>query len=208
MKCAVDLTNAEAFTKAFFRSAETKPSASGDRPATIWFQERMTDLANQACLHVQQKRDRSGDEWMRVDHVFVSPAKSYAEFPLVVVEHENGDLSSKSKRGEVPDGNEPGAFMEWAVWKALAMVAKLHVVVAYPWLHDRPSALRVIAEMVAGRTASLPPVPNALFLLGWWSRGWAARSLSEWDARELYVPYVPQSSANGRVELVEAHWAV
>lgn len=195
------LSEATTFTDAFFRRANAAPPpADGARPATAWFEGLMLALAKEHGLHCQNlKSDRPG-EWMKVDHVFVEQ-NTYAHFPIVVVEHENGDLGAASKRGVVPHGDERGTFIEWAAWKALTMQAKLHVLVAYPRKGDKVNALGVLSRMVEAYAMTYGIEPNVLFLLGWWDLG----PVRLWRAENLYVPYAPTKSADGKLRLDELH---
>jgi len=186
-----ELWKPETFRSQFFSLANLDPPPHRNTPATEWFEEKMRLLANKHDLYCQNKRGHS--EWMCVDHVIVRQTKTYADFPIIAVEHENGDLSPASKSGELPPGDDPRAKIEWAAWKVLTMKAKLHVLVAYPWKKDKDNALKVLARMVDGYVATFGVVPNALFLLGWWRSphpGWTT-------AEQLYEAYTPHQNQIG-----------
>ena len=98
-----------------------------------------------------------------------------------------GDCSDETKRGEVPDDNNAkGAYIEWAAWKVLAMRADLHVLVAYPFKDYDRQVIKVLEAMLRGWDSQYGTLPNALFLLWWWSDpipiNWRAES---------YTAYVP-----------------
>jgi hypothetical protein len=196
------LTDAKTFTESFFRLANASPPPHGEaRLGTEWFEKLMLDLARNDGLYCQNRQSPVPGEWMKIDHVFVSK-NDYQHFPLIAVEHENGDISRASKAGNLPAGNTPGAYIEWATWKMLAMQAALHVLVAYPWKADKTPALLSLSRIVEGYFKTFGTIPNALFLLGWWDRS----CNGVWSAEGLYEAYVPEDQG-GAISLARASWS-
>ena len=136
----------EGFARDFFEMADAVPLPfDPQEKGTRWFEGRMQAVAKKHGLHCQNLTN--GGEWMTVDHVFVE-GNNYVNFPLVAVEHENGDISKSAKRGELPVAGKDAANIEWACWKALAMRSHLSVLVAYPWAKDKEKTLKVLASIV------------------------------------------------------------
>ena len=162
-----ELVSVEGFARNFFDAATKEPLPSDPKEnGTKWFEGRMQALAEKHGVYCQNYSSSHPGEWMKVDHVFVAK-DSYVDFPLVAVEHENGHISSTAQRGWVPPGDERGAYIEWACWKAIAMRSRLSVLVAYPYEKDRDAVLDLLAKIVESDKASmvldLPP-PAALRL--------------------------------------------
>jgi len=192
------LLSPDIFVREFFAAAnEAPPRGSHLTDDTRWFGERMHDLAGKAGLQCQNKQSPRSGEWMNIDHVLVR-SDTFAAFPVVAVEHENRDASEATKRGQMPTGTTKSPHIEWALWKVLAMRAKLSVLVAYPWEKDRDSVLKILAEIVAGFRNEYGMPPPALLLLGWWQ---LPRNATWMSAEFLYRPYVPVDR-KGTVALV------
>lgn len=178
-----DLIAARGFATAFFELADKDPLPSNPKErGTKWFERRMQALGTKFGVHCQNYSSARPGEWMKVDHVFVAQ-DSYVNFPLVAVEHENGDISSRAKGGRIPPGDARGAYIEWACWKAIAMRSRLAVLVAYPYEKDKNAVLDLLAKIVDGARLTYGGLPSVLFLLGWWPRKPGA------GARQLFYPY-------------------
>lgn len=136
---------------------------------------------------------------MKIDHVFVEDNR-YDCFPLIAVEHENGNVSPNVRLGALPPGTDRKAHIEWAMWKVLAMQAHLRVLVCYPWHNDKNDVLARLAEMTAAHKRSYQKMPNVLLLLGWWFRP-APRDSNVWRAEDLYKAYIPDQRGIGFVEI-------
>jgi hypothetical protein len=191
----MNLHDPKTFAFEFFRVAnDAPPSGPGSKDYTSWFEERMLQLARETNLYCQNRQSPTPSEWMKVDHVFVRENR-YDSFPVIAVEHDNGDVSDDTKQGEIPDGAAKGAYVEWAFWKVLAMRANLGVIVAYPWKRDLDHVLSVLGRMATGFRREYDRLPPVLLLLGWWE------SKSAWRS-DLYTPYVPKEAEGGKVEIV------
>ncbi|RKH06543.1 hypothetical protein D7X32_05015 [Corallococcus carmarthensis] len=136
-------------------------------------------------------------EVLNVDHVFAE-SDAYDKFPLISVEHENGDLGSRD--GELPNPNS-GEYIEWAIWKALALRVELSVAVVYPFIDTRSSFESVIVTMVEGWKSQHGQTAPLLILAGWWSR-------NPYDLAcrpELYEALMPSDAGTlktvGRIQL-------
>ncbi|MCU0665390.1 MAG: hypothetical protein MUC50_24075 [Myxococcota bacterium] len=190
---------------------------------TAWFEERMCDLEKDGetstvnpyeyyCQNKKKHRDGSSreQEWMEIDHVFMSsdPSHSaadrsvpadYNSFPLVVVEHEHGGFGSKvdPSTGQIKHkNNTQNSSIEWAFWKCLSMRCKLSVLVAYPAINLERSLANSLARfntMASGwlRTyADQEWKLNCLVLLGRHKDSQTA--LPNTWVGEIYSPFVPR----------------
>lgn len=148
---------------------------SRDGSWTEWFEECMQTIAARNELYCQNRASdtsgsRKGEEWMRIDHIFVARGAGgipgYDQFPLIVVEHENGELGGMD--GELPPGDADQASVEWSFWKTLSVRAKLSVLVAYPNKNQKPDAFSELNTMLSAWRRTYDEIPNVLVLLGWW----------------------------------------
>ncbi|MBJ6764915.1 hypothetical protein JGU66_29475 [Myxococcaceae bacterium JPH2] len=147
----------------------------------------MQYMAGKAKLHCYNRGGASSFEVMNVDHVFIE-SDAYDKFPLIAVEHENGRVGSKA--GELPDPNS-GEYIEWAIWKALALRAELAVVVAYPYFDERQRLESVVAKMLRGWQQHFQRTAPLLFLAGWWDGRRPQPTESSKADPELYEVLVP-----------------
>ena len=158
------------FTEALQKTVAADPPRFGgdDRPAwTRWFERQMQAIAKAEGLHCQNKLATSHyKEVMAIDHV-LSRSVAYDSFPLIAVEHENGPLGSR-------DGSLPvvgtGEYIEWALWKVLAMRAHLAVAVVYPYKDNSAEFHKVVGMMLRGWEEDYGSLPSLLILAGWWRR--------------------------------------
>jgi len=97
----------------------------------------------------------------------LSRSSAYDSFPLIAVEHENGRLGSRD--GRLP-GVGTGEYIEWALWKVLAMRAHLAVAVVYPYQDDGEKFRAVVGMMLRGWENDYETLPPLLILAGWWRR--------------------------------------
>jgi len=155
----------------------------------------MLALANANGLYCQNLGAPIGGEWMKIDHVFVRQ-NSYSSFPLIAVEHENGDFVGTN--GQLPQGDDENARGEWAFWKSLSMRCHLSVLVAYPRSDQRADVLYTVTTMLQGWANEFNAVPGALILLGWWSDGGFhnpvepyERFVVQWQTGQVRVVPVP-----------------
>lgn len=194
-----NIADPKVFTQALLTLAGDSPPplVPNDKPATKWFEMLMQKLASTHGLYCKNRSADLPGEWMALDHVLVSN-NAYDSFPLIVVEHENRNISSATERGQLPAGNDNMAFVEWATWKALAVNAKLRVVVAYPWKKDKTAVLGVLTKMLQAYYDFYQRDPSALFLLGWWEQTDNVRTT--WAVEDLSCAYVSCVS-DGRVDL-------
>jgi len=179
-----DLLTPEGFDRAVRRRLPT--SVHSAQKPQYWaerFEDLMLQLANDSEQDLRCQNLRTAGEWMNVDHVFVSENR-YDAFPLIAVEHENGNLVSRN--GELPDPRVH--CIEWAFWKVLTMSAHLAVCVAYPWGRtdeEKRTALTVFEKMACGFRDTYERHPRVLLMLGWWDENAYAKPLSD-----LYESYV------------------
>lgn len=142
------------------------PPSPRDLLLTKWFAGRMQAVAEASGLHCYNKGAKRPYEVLNVDHVFAR-SDGYDTFPIVAVEHENGNLGSRG--GELPRANS-GEHIEWAVWKALALRVELSVAVVYPYVRKRDAFESVVSKMVAGWSRQHGRAAPLLILAGWWNR--------------------------------------
>ncbi len=169
--------------------------------ATQNFEKWMLALGTRAKLHCQNNRTNKQYkcEWMKIDHIF-TPKDAYDSFPLIAVEHENGDFDKATKIGELP-APERSAKIEWALWKVLSVRCQLSVLVAYPRIKVKDNAMKVLEQMLSGWKLHYGMTPNSLILFGWIEdRGYELheKNLSDF----FYTAYCPMEN-NGHVELIE-----
>ena len=193
------------FTSEFFKIANSEaPPSTAPTPWTQWFERVMLKLGQKHGIYCQNLQticpSGHNEEWMEVDHVFLRTNR-YDNFPLIVVEHENGGMCDETLRGEIPRGDAVGAFFEWAAWKSLAMMSELHVLVGYPHPKYKTEVFALLNSMVQGWARQFGHLPNALFLLGWWSTDSTSLPVP-WMAERLFDPYVVEKSDKGAVQLI------
>ncbi len=140
-------------------------------PWTRWAEDCMLEIANTQKLHCQNRANTlcPGQEWMKIDHIFVKKDKKgtppYDSFPLIAVEHENGEFGGSD--GNLPPGDKQYASIEWAFWKVLSMRSKLSVLVAYS-KQEQGDGKKELQKMIDGwRNTYDNKNPKVLVLMGW-----------------------------------------
>lgn len=104
-------------------------------------------------------------EWLQIDHVLVTRS-ALDVFPSVVVEHENRGMGSTGAQHLDRRGRE---YIEWALWKLLAVRADLRVLVAYPEAAARTATEATLAKIIDGATSKFgQETSRLLIILGWW----------------------------------------
>ena len=180
------LATPEAFFERFIQYSAPPPfRPNSKRPEwTQWCEGHMQAIAG-ASAHCQnhdgearnvigtdRAPGRVSGEWLQVDHVFVEK-NSWTDFPKIVVEHENEDISWLGDGHRLPEPTDRKSRVEWALWKVLAVRSRLSVLIAYPFEERQVEFLERMALIAGPWRAGLPPSdPQELLVIaGWWPSG-------------------------------------
>jgi hypothetical protein len=145
--------------------SELLPKSDDNATWTRWWEGCLENAAHANGWYCQNRLTgvgRPSGEYMNLDHTIIAGC-DYRSFPLIVAEHENGNLASTAS--SLPAGNDPTARVEWALWKLLAIRANARLLIAYPRPSEGNAVRHLIREIT--RAAQLPD-PALLVLLGYW----------------------------------------